>query len=70
MSIVLWPLVSKVGDKRVMTSKPVALQVPITELPMLVERKSKQTALNDKLERMSLPIMTYYLLTRFTLDLN
>ena len=47
---------SKVGDLRVMTSKPVVLRVPITELPMLVERKSKQTALNDKPEPMSLPI--------------
>ena len=29
-----------------MTSKPVEVQVPITEVPMLVENKSKQTALN------------------------
>ena len=39
-----------------MTSKLAVLRVPITELPMLVERKSKQTALNDKPELMSLPI--------------
>ena len=39
-----------------MTSKPVVLQVPITELPTLVEEKSKQTALNDKPEPISLPI--------------
>ena len=35
-----------------MTSKP----VQITKVPTLVERKSKQTALNDKAEPMSLPI--------------
>ena len=35
---------SKVGDKRV------ALWVLITELPMLLEQKSKQTALNDRPE--------------------
>ena len=39
-----------------MTSKPVVLRVPITELPTLVKQKSKQTALNDKPELMSLPI--------------
>ena len=39
-----------------MTSKPVVLRVPITELPTLVERKSKQMALNDRPEPMSLPI--------------
>ena len=39
-----------------MTLKPVVLRVPITELPRLVERKSKQTALNDRPEPMSLPI--------------
>ena len=39
-----------------MISKLVVLQVRITELPMLVEQKSKQTALNDKPEWMSLPI--------------
>ena len=39
-----------------MTLKPVVLRVPITELPTLVERKSKQTALNGKPEPMSLPI--------------
>ena len=39
-----------------MTSKPVVILVLVTELPMLVKRKSKQTALNDKPELMSLPI--------------
>ena len=40
-----------------MTAKPVVLRVSITELPTLVEQKSKQTmALNDKPEPMSLPI--------------
>ena len=34
----------KVGNKRVITSKPVVLRDPITELPTLVERKSKQMA--------------------------
>jgi hypothetical protein len=39
-----------------MTSKPVEVQVPITELSMLVEQKSKQTDLNGRPEPMSLPI--------------
>ena len=39
-----------------MTSKLVVLRVLMTELPMLVEQKSKQTALNDTPELMSLPI--------------
>ena len=39
-----------------MTSKPVVLLDPITELPTLVERKSKQTALSDRPVPMSLPI--------------
>ena len=39
-----------------MTSKPVVLRVPITELPTLVEQKSKQTALSDRPVPMSLPI--------------
>ena len=39
-----------------MTSKQVVLRVPITELTTLVERKSKQTALNNRPEPMSLPI--------------
>ena len=39
-----------------MTLKPVVLWVPITELPTLVERESKQTALNDRPKLMSLPI--------------
>jgi len=40
-----------------MTSIPVVLRVLITELPTLVERISKQIALNDKPEPMSLPII-------------
>ena len=40
-----------------MTSKQVVLRVPITELPMLVERKSKQMALNNKPEPLSLLII-------------
>ena len=39
-----------------MTLKLVVLRVPITELPTLVDKKSKQAALNDRLEPMSLPI--------------
>ena len=39
-----------------MTSRPLEVRVPITELPMLVEKKSKQTDLNDTPEPMSLPI--------------
>ena len=40
-----------------MTYKPVVLLlVLITELPTLVEQKSKQTAENNKPEPMSLPI--------------
>ena len=39
-----------------MISKPVLLQVQITELPMFVEQKSKQTAPNNTPEPMSLPI--------------
>ena len=39
-----------------MSSKPLEVQVPITELPMLVEKKSKQTDLSDTPEQMSLPI--------------
>ena len=39
-----------------MTTKPAVLRVPITELPTLVEQKSKQTALNERPEPMSLPI--------------
>ena len=41
---------------KVMISKLVVLQVTITELPILVEKKSKQMALNDKLVPMLLPI--------------
>ena len=36
--------------------KPVVLRVPITELPTLVEWKSKQRALNDRPKPMPLPI--------------
>ena len=39
-----------------MSSKPLEVQVPITELPTLVEKKSKQTDLSDTPEQMSLPI--------------
>ena len=38
-----------------MTSKPVVLRFLITELPTLVEQKSKQVSLNDKPKPMSLP---------------
>ena len=37
-----------------MSWNQVVLRVPITELPMIVEQKSKQMALNDKPEPMSL----------------
>ena len=47
---------SKVGDLRVMISKLVVLQVTITELPILVEKKSKQTDLNDTPQPMLLPV--------------
>ena len=49
-------VLNKVGHYWVMTSKPLEVWAPITELPMLVEKKSKQTGLNDTLEPMSLPI--------------
>ena len=39
-----------------MSSKPLEVWVPITELPMLVEKKSKQTDLNGTPEPMSLLI--------------
>ena len=39
-----------------MTWKPVEVQVPITELATLVEKKSKQMDLNDTPKLMSLPI--------------
>ena len=39
-----------------MSSKPLEVWVTITELPMLVEKKSKQTDLNNTPEPMSLPI--------------
>ena len=37
--------------------KTVPVRVLITELPTLVEKKSKQTDLNDTPEPMSLPIL-------------
>ena len=51
-----------------MTLKPLEVRIPITELPTLVERKPKQTALRkpkqtalkDKPESMSLPINDLY----------
>jgi hypothetical protein len=36
--------------------KTFTIRVPITELPKEVEKKSKQTDLNDTAEPMSLPI--------------
>ena len=39
-----------------MTSKPLEVRVLITELPTQVEKKSKQTDLNDTPKPMSLPI--------------
>ena len=39
-----------------MSLKPLEVRVPITELPTLVEKKSKQTDLNNTPEPMSLPI--------------
>ena len=42
-----------------MKSKPVVLRVQITELPMLVERNTKQTALSNKPEPMSLQLNKY-----------
>ena len=38
-----------------MSSKPLEVRVLITELPTLVEKKSKQTDLNDTPEPMSSP---------------
>ena len=38
-----------------MTSKPVELRVPITELLMLVDQKSKQTDINNRPKPMSSP---------------
>ena len=38
-----------------MSFKPLEVRVPITELPTLVEKKSKQTDLNGTPEPMSLP---------------
>ncbi len=48
--------------------KVVEVRVPITELPTLVEQKSKQTDIDDRLEPMSLPIndLSYFLLFTFT----
>ena len=54
-----------------MTSKPLEVRVPITELPTLVEKKSKQTYLNNKPEQMSLPIlMTYLMLMEVTCSMD
>ena len=39
-----------------MTLKLVVLPAPITDLPTPVEKKSKQTALNNKPKPMSIPI--------------
>ena len=39
-----------------MSFKPLEVQVPITELPTLAEKKSKQMDLNGTPEPMSLPI--------------
>ena len=39
-----------------MSSEPLEVWVPITKLPTLVEKKSKQMDLNDTPEPMSLPI--------------
>ena len=39
-----------------MSSIPVELRVPITELPALVERKSKQTDIDNRPEPLSIPI--------------
>ena len=39
-----------------MSSKPLEVRVPITEQPMLVDQKLKQTDLNDTPEPMSLHI--------------
>ena len=39
-----------------MSSKPLVVWVPITELPTLVEKKSKLTDLNDTPKPMLLPI--------------
>ena len=41
-----------------MTSKPVEVRVPITEMPTFIERKSNQnkTDIDDRSEPMSLPI--------------
>ena len=42
-----------------MSSKPLEVQIPITELPKLVEKKSKQMDLKDTPEPMLLPINEY-----------
>ena len=47
-----------------MSSKPLEVRVPITELPTFVKKKSKQTDLNDTLELMSLPINDLSLLNQ------
>ena len=47
---------AKVCDEWVMSLKPLEVRVSITELPTLVEKKSKQMDLNNTPEPMSLPI--------------
>ena len=46
----------------VMTLKPVEVWVPLTELPTLVQQKSKQTDLDDRPKPMALPINDLILL--------
>ena len=53
----LWSYCRSVDTKIRASDKDLPVKwVPITELPTLVEQKSKQTALNDRPEQMSLPI--------------
>ena len=47
-------ILPKVGDLRVMKSKPLEERVPITELLTYVEKKSKQTDLKNTPEPMLL----------------
>ena len=42
-----------------MTLKPVEVRVLITELPTLVEQKSKRTDFDDRPKPMSLPILVW-----------
>ena len=50
---------SKIGHSWVMSSKPLKVRVSINELPILVEKKSKQTDLNDTPNRCHYPLMIY-----------